>query len=177
VAKATKLSCSNSCKNPSQFYKIKEKKDAKRASWSDEFRKLVRSKQCKTYVYQDVHFDSSWELAVWIYAKDLGINIEREPCVFEYTVDSQTFKYFPDFRFGEKLIEVKGDQFIKKSDGTWKSPTDSSYDHYYEAKRQCALANSVEIWEKEKVLPILNYVKQKYGKDYLKQFKKNVISS
>lgn len=59
------------------------------------------------YKYDEVLFDSSWELALWIYAKDHGEEIEREPCYFEYEFEGKKHKYFPDFRYKGKLIEIK----------------------------------------------------------------------
>lgn len=43
----------------------------------------------KRYLYQNQHFDSSWELALWIYAKDHNEEIEREPCCFEYEFEGK----------------------------------------------------------------------------------------
>lgn len=159
-------------KNPSQSEVVKAKKKLKRDSWDFAFKKNVRSKQCKKYTYENINFDSSWELAVWIYAKDLGIYIEREPCAFVYEVLKEKHEYFPDFKFGNKLIEIKGGQFISLNE-TWINPYVQSEDlnKIYKAKQDCAIQNGVEIWSKKELQPILQYVKCKYGKDFLKKFK------
>ena len=36
------------------------------------------------YLYYGITFQSSWELAVWIYCIDHNIPIIRDPCMFEY---------------------------------------------------------------------------------------------
>ena len=102
--------------------------------------------------------------------------IEIEPVGLEYVYKNKTYKYFPDFRIKDKLIEIKGAHFLKE-DGTWRNPyrdsnwTDEEYQEScdkYEAKHQCALQNGVEIIYD--CSEYIKYVKETYGKDYLKQF-------
>ena len=69
-----------------------------------------------------------------------------------------------------KLVEVKGDHFFKE-DGTMQNPYDHSQDGLYEAKHQCLLSNDVEVWRHQQYHIYIDYVKDKYGKDYLKSFK------
>ena len=76
------------------------------------------------YLYQNNRFDSSWELAVWIWAKDNGKEIEREPVGLTYTFNEIEHTYFPDFRLSGKLIEIKGSQFFKE--GKMVNPYDHS---------------------------------------------------
>lgn len=56
-----------------------------------------------------MNFDSSWELAIWIYCKDHNISIEHNPCTFVYEYDGKQHLYLVDFRINGKLVEVKGD--------------------------------------------------------------------
>ena len=44
-------------------------------------------------------------------------------------------------------------------------------DGLYEAKHQCMVANNVKILTNKDIQPILIYVKNTYGKNYLKSFK------
>ena len=69
-----------------------------------------------------------------------------------------------------KLVEVKGDHFFKE-DGTMQNPYDHSQDELYEAKHQCMLSNGVDVWRYKQYHKCIDYVKDKYGKDYLKSFK------
>lgn len=58
------------------------------SSWSHktaEELKDIQSKRHKCFEYQNEYFDSSWELAVWIWAKDHNMQIKREPICIPYT--------------------------------------------------------------------------------------------
>jgi hypothetical protein len=98
-------------------------------------------------------FDSGWELEFYIFCKNRGLSVEYHPCSFEYSHNGKTHRYYPDFRVGDKLYEIKGDCFINQ-DGTWRSPfrREGSTDDEYadecarmEAKRQCILKHGVII--------------------------------
>ena len=130
----------------------------------------IRRKACKKYNYEDQMFDSSWELALWIYAKDHNEEIEREPCCFEYEYEEINHKYFPDFKYKEQLIEIKGDQFFKE-DGSMQNPFDSSLNNLFEVKHQCGIKNNVQFWTFKEISPYLKYIEEKYGKGYLEKFK------
>lgn len=122
------------------------------------------------YKYQNQLFDSSWELAVWIWAKDNGKEIERCPVVLKYEFENNSHSYFPDFRLDGKLIEIKGNQFFDEN-GKMINPYNHSQDDLFEAKHQCGLQNEVEFWGKDKMKPILNYIEEKYTKDFLNLFR------
>lgn len=122
------------------------------------------------YTYDDIQFDSSWELYLWIYAEDNGIEIEREPVKFSYEYDGIEHFYFPDFLYDGKLIEIKGNHFIDNN--TLINPYDYEQNGLYDAKYKCILENNVEIitdisFAKE-------YVDNKYTKHYVKLFRNNL---
>ena len=53
----------------------------------------------KSMFFENESFDSSWELAFWIYHLDNSIKIEHEPVFFEYIDSNQKLhRYYPDFR-------------------------------------------------------------------------------
>lgn len=120
----------------------------------------------QTYKYNDIVFDSSWELAVWIYHIENNIHIERQPVQLKYEKNGSTHTYLPDFMINGKLVEVKGDQMFDK-DG---NPIFNNK-HPWKEKYQCMLDNNVLIWRYKDVKFFLDYAAQKYGKDYLKQFR------
>lgn len=63
--------------------------------------------------YDNIHFDSTYELAYYIYCKQNGLNIERCKESYPYTnSEGKKCFYFPDFRVEGKIIEIKG--FINK---------------------------------------------------------------
>lgn len=136
-----------------------------------EEKRAIRFKACKKYKTNNSleMFDSSWELAVWIYAKDNSIDIVREPVGLEYVHDGKKRTYYPDFLFEGKLIEIKGTHFFKE-DGTMQNPFDHSKDALFEAKHQCGLRHGVLFWGKEDVQFALNYMEQEYGKNWVQLF-------
>ena len=124
----------------------------------------------RKYKYNNEMFDSTWELALWIYAKDHNELIEREPCCFEYSFEGKKHIYFPDFKYKGNLVELKGDQFFK-SDGRMQNPYNHLLDDFLEAKHQCGLSNGVLFWRKTDIQFAVDYVVNKYGRTYLQSFK------
>ena len=125
------------------------------------------------YFYEDRWFSSAPELAFYIFLKDSGKTFEYQPEVtIKYIFNNEQHQYWPDFLVDGQMIELKGNQFLKE-DGTWQNPYDHSLDALYEAKHQCCIANNVKILYYKNYKKYLDYVKDKYGKDYLRQFKKS----
>lgn len=125
------------------------------------------------YTYDNMIFDSSWELAYYIWLKDKNISFEYHPDIkYEFFVNGKIHYCFPDFKVGNSIIELKGCHFVDSS-GNWQNPYDKSLNEIYEAKRQCLIKNNVEIitnCDKQ-----LKYVKNKYGKDFFQKCKNNNI--
>ena len=96
------------------------------------------------YIYNNKHFDSFPELCFYLYCIQNNIQIEREPIELTYTYNDKVYRYYPDFRVENQLIELKGEQFLTE-DNKWCNPFDHSLDEQMEAKHQCALANNVKI--------------------------------
>ena len=78
----------------------------------------------------------------------------------------------PDFLVENQLIEIKGRQFLNE-DGTWRNPYNKNQNEICEAKHQCVLKNNVKILYFNNYKKYLDYINDKYGKDYLKKFKNN----
>lgn len=138
-------------------------------------------KMHKKYYYLNKYFDSSWELEYFIYLTDNNIKFEYQPNIsFKYYVDNKEYTYFPDFIVNNEIIELKGDQFFKE-DGTMYCPfrkknwTQEKYDAVckkYNEKYHCMIRNNVKILKSKDMLIIHNFIINKYGNDYIKQFKK-----
>ena len=124
----------------------------------------IQSKAQTKYLYDGERFDSFPEVAVWVYAKDHGWEITREPTSFKYLFEEKEHYYFPDFCINGQLVEIKGLQFFKDKDPTKQmiNPYDSSRDAITEAKHQCALQNAVVIWTEADYAPYVEYVKTNY---------------
>jgi len=120
------------------------------------------------YKYDGQCFDSSWELAMWIFCSDHSIPIKREPCMFDYIKDGTPSKYIPDFEIAGQLVEIKGDQFYSEEIGGWVNPWNKKP---MLEKFLCAVEHGVAILYYSDIKPILDYIDKTYGKKYLKQFK------
>lgn len=144
--------------------------EASKSYWlslDQEERELIRSKSRKRYMYEDGQkFDSSWELALWIYAKDNNIPIEREPISIEF--DNGHICY-PDFRYKDKLIEIKGSQFFDE-EGKMICPYNRDLDKHYEMKHQAMVKAGVKFLRKEDLKFAFDYIDNKYSTNFLKLF-------
>lgn len=95
-------------------------------------------------IYENIGFDSSWEVICYKYFKKLGKNIIRnQNKFFIYYVDNKEFKYFPDFIIDDEFYEVKGPQFFEN--GKMINPYNRNEDKKYQAKYECMVTNKVHI--------------------------------
>lgn len=113
--------------------------------------------------YKGYWCDSSWELAWVIYNLDHNISFERNNISFEYKYKGQNRKYFPDFLIGETYYEVKGRRNFQGLD-----------DENKEKIRQ--FPKKIVVLYSNEMKPYLEYVVNKYGKDFVKLYE-NVPNS
>ena len=113
--------------------------------------------------HPDMTFGSSWEFIVYDFLLENHIVFEYQPPVslpYEYKETHHT--YHPDFRIGDKIVEVKGDNFFRINPETDKEEmfcpyrdedwSDEKYEWMcglYEAKHQCMIANNIIILRRE----------------------------
>jgi hypothetical protein len=102
--------------------------------------------------YKGYFCDSSWELAYVIYCLDHNISIERNTEIRQYIWNNNIKNYIPDFLVEDKLIEIKG---YKTEEWLAKLSANPDVDVMYEKDMQ----------------PILSYVTQQYGKDFINLYK------
>jgi predicted nucleic acid-binding Zn ribbon protein len=105
--------------------------------------------------YKNYWCDSSWELAWVIYHLDNKIDIKRNSEGFEYEYDNKRHLYYPDFIIGEIYYEIKG--FV----------TQKTLEKIKFFKKEIKLIG------KNEIKPIIEYVVNKYGKDYLELYEGN----
>lgn len=101
--------------------------------------------------YKGYFCDSSWELAYVVYCLDHNISIKRNTEKRQYIWNNKVKNYIPDFLVEGRLIEIKG----YKTD-EWKAKLSANPD--------------VEVLYEKEMQPILSYVKNKYGKDFVKLY-------
>ena len=132
---------------------------------------LIRSKARSKYTYDNNIFDSKIEMCFYIWLRDNNVSFIFKPHItFSYEFDGKIHFYIPDFKVDDYYVELKGNQFFKK-DGTMQNPFDHSLDALYEAKHQCMIRNNVKIIKQSDCEIYINYVNNKYGKKFCKQFK------
>ena len=81
--------------------------------------------------------------------------------------------YFPDFKVGNEIIEIKGRQFFEN--GKMINPYDRSKDKLFEAKHQCMIKNNVKLILSNDIKFYINYIKEKYGSSYIKSLKQLIL--
>lgn len=128
----------------------------------------------KGYLYKDIHFDSSWELAYYIWLTDNNRSFLYHPNMYlEYVdKDNVTRKYQPDFLIEGVFYEIKGDQFFNEKEEPWNQYTK---DFWWE-KYNALVNNNVVILREKDMRNYLKYVKDTYGKSYLKSFRTSKIN-
>lgn len=114
------------------------------------------------YLYKNIKFNSSWELAYYIWLKDNKVDFEYQLEPIPYKVENKTKYYIPDFRVNGCIIEIKNTYLLNK---LIKGETEK-----HKAKYKCMLENNVLIISKTELYPVFKYIERKYGKNYLKQF-------
>lgn len=101
--------------------------------------------------YKGYYCDSTWELAYVIYNLEHGILFSRNTKSFNYVFNCENKKYYPDFLLetGE-YVEIKG---------------------YYTRQFYAKILHfpkefSLLVYDKSTIKPYLDYVINKYGKDF-----------
>lgn len=156
--------------NPWKSEEVKKKiKDTNIKKYGAEYftqTKEYQRKAKKRYTYNDMTFDSSWELAFYIFCVDNGMSVKRYIDGIPYKGhDGSSHMYYPDFEVDGKLYEIKGSQFFTDGEfdgGIYKTPS-------YANKIECIKANNVIVVTD--VSKYLEYIYEKYGKHYLQSFR------
>lgn len=123
----------------------------------------------KGYIYQNIHFDSSWELAYYIWLVDHKKQFVFHPNFpLEYKGDDDKIHlYFPDFLVEGVFYELKGTQFFNEANEPFNMYTQKFWWEKYKALE----AAKVVILKKDDINQYLKYIEVTYGKNYLKQFR------
>ena len=122
------------------------------------------------YEYNNIVFDSSWELCYYIWLTDNNIPFTYHPEIkFEYMYNNKIHYYFVDFYVNGIYQELKGPQFFDEY-GNFINPYDRSLDEQYNEKYKCMLNNNIEIIKN--CNQYIRYVHKKYGKNFISQYKK-----
>jgi len=106
--------------------------------------------------YKGYWCDSSWELAWIIYNLEHGRKFSKNTKKFSYIYKGKVKNYIPDFLIDDgTYVEVKGYFTEQVSEKVKQFPY------------------SIEIFDFKKMKPIIEYVKEKYGNDFIKLYEEN----
>lgn len=144
---------------------MKDKNVVEKALESKHFEILKK----RGLIYNNIYFDSSWELAYYIWLKDHNISFEYQPqSPIEY-IDEKGINrlYFPDFLVKNRFIEIKGNQFFNEKG----EPYNLYKKEYWWNKYNVLIENNIYIMKEDEAFTYVKYVNNKYGKNYLKSFK------
>lgn len=145
---------SKSCNHPGKCSdEIKENDRKKRISESmkgnTNWKFNKRHGNGKKGHYKGIYCDSTWELAFLVFYTEHNLFIERTKEKREYVFNNEVHMYCPDFKTDEGVIEVKG-RIDKKAIAKHEQHPD------------------IIVYDKYKMKEILEYVTNKYGKEYWK---------
>lgn len=112
-----------------------------------------KSGRGKFGIYKGYYCQSSWELAWIIYNIDHDIPFTRNTQGFNYVFEGKNYKYYPDFIINNnEYVEIKG------------------YMDEKNFKKLCTFPHTLHYIGKEQIKPYLDYVINKYGKNYIKLY-------
>lgn len=103
--------------------------------------------------YNEIHCDSTWELAFLVYHIENNLYIERCKEYFDFIWENEHHKYIPDFITNEGIIEIKGRKSKKSLEKEKQFPNVKVIDEYL-------------------IKPYLDYVINKYGEEFWKKLYK-----
>ena len=125
---------------------------------------IIRNKTKRKYTYNNINFDSSWEIAFYIWLKDHNIRFEYHSCNLQYEFKNKIHYYEVDFKlWNNTLIEIKGNHLLKSMEKNTETLENAKY--------KCMLEHNVKIITD--CSEYLQYIKNKYGTNYLRKFKNN----
>ena len=105
--------------------------------------------------YHGIWCDSSWELAWIIYQEDHQVKFKKYHGYFEYEFEGAKHKYYPDFVLEDgTIVEIKG---------YWSKQWQAKLDQLPKDKNFLILG-------KNEMTPILEYVKTKYGDNFVQMY-------
>ena len=149
------------------------------ATMMDRYGKL---KPYYPFCYAGYFFDSFIEVALFIYARDFGVKLERRPTV----VNGVTLtKYLPDFKFDDRYICIRPKHLYNakrhlhlEPDG--KQGTFTGHlkvnDDIFEYYSSLGILDCIEFNDEDDFSEVIDYVNDVYGYDYIPSFYFNITN-
>jgi len=123
----------------------------------------------KGYDYKGLSFDSTYELAYYLWLKHLGKSFIYHPDTpLSYVgTDGLEHLYMPDFLVEGKFYEIKGGCFFNK-DG---EPYNQYSKEYWWEKYNTMIDSGIIILREKDIKEAFEYVRREHGKDFLRSCK------
>lgn len=128
------------------------------------------------YEYDNLYFDSSWELYYYIYQKEILNNNINRGKIFEYEFEGKIHHYECDFLVNDKNIEIKGSQYLNENGDlifpyvNCEKVDSDKMQKLWSAKSQCMKDNNINIVSEKEMNDIIRIVDEKYTSDYVSLF-------
>lgn len=139
--------CCDECKN----VHLRESLSKSLKGKTGGYRVLSGDKKHKSGKYNGIYFDSSWELAFYVYYMDHNMYIDRCSEIRYYTYDNKIRKYHPDFITNDGIIEIKGYMTNNSIEKIKQNP-------------------DIKVLYKNDIEKYLKYMEDAYGKNFWEKF-------
>ena len=133
---------------------------------TEKFIKYHRSR----YVYENISFDSSYELFYYIWNINNSVKIRRCVDSFEYTVLGKVHHYIPDFIVEGNYVEIKGSHFFNSA-GELINPYSNDPLIQLEYFEKGELMKKLGIHIITDISFYKHDIENKFGKNFIKQFR------
>lgn len=130
---------------------------------NDKFRRVL-------YYYDNILFDSSFELYYYIWAVEHNKNIRRCNHKYAFIVNNVTHYYFPDFTVDNVDVEIKGEHFFDEG-GNLINPftNNSNIQQIFLAKGNCMKEHNIMVISD--ITEQKTYVDNKYSSNFVPLFR------
>ena len=107
------------------------------------------------HIYKGIVFDSSWELAYYVYLSDISIDFTYKPSPVQYLGKNEKQRqYYPDFFVDGRYVEIKGNHLLKNGVILGR---DGKPDVY---KTKCCVDNDVQVISSTEMKVIFEYLRK-----------------
>ena len=139
-----------------------------------------KSRPYYPFCYAGYFFDNYLEVALFIYARDCGVKIERRPKTVNGVVLD---KYLPDFKFDDRYICIRPKRLYKTKKHLFIRPNDIDglftghlivNDDIFDYYSSLGILDAIEFDDEDEFSEVIGYVDEKYGPDYIASFYFNI---
>ena len=140
-----------------------EVKDKIRNAWmeksEDEIKEIMR-KHYHKWSFDDIQFDSKWEIYYYFYLKNNNIKFKMQ-VPLEYEYKNKKYRYFCDFYLidSNEYVEIKNPKCLNEN-GNLKVAYPNDNQSKLDAKTKCMKEHNVKIISKKEIKPFIDYFKK-----------------